>query len=459
MYRSLSCFLVLLFVAGSSAYGIPPIHPDSLKHPQDHSTTVVPDRVRTVVDAKGRAVDQHMERVWIPAQTNENGITTQGNWVMVWVDNDPQRSLDLSPTSVMVTFDNRTDGPIDAIWVDLSGDEKSYGQIDPGDAWEQQTYHGHLWRFLQDGRIVGTYQANAQLQQTLTIGSAGGEDPRPEPDVDRPFVFPQWVNDGLAQTVPLAGGLSVAVDPDIEVALADNIVRLLEQKTGRDLDFVKVHFRLFQALQFPPTNRVIEVRDAQTGETSYWDLAHKNNLAPGQPMSLTYANRLPLKESGPDPIPGPPAETEYVSPDSSAYYVLGSRAFPGKVADVFSSQTAAGTNVILFEYTNNDNQQFRFVPIGDGFYYIESKLKNRMVLDINNWGQADQTNINIEQRGDEGTTAQRFKLIKADDEHVRIISAMGANFHIGASDTGNSIVSRNQDMDALTQFKLIRVEP
>jgi hypothetical protein len=113
--------------------------------------------------------------------------------------------------------------------------------------------------------------------------------------------------------------------------------------------------------------------------------------------------------------------------------------------------------VALYGKTGNDNQEFRFVPAGDGFYFVETKLKPGLVLDIHDFGRADQTNISVVQKGP-GTNAQKFKLFDTGNDFVRLVSAMEGNFHIGVADNNNNIVSRNRNVGDRTLFRLNKLE-
>jgi hypothetical protein len=92
---------------------------------------------------------------------------------------DSTKSVDLSTTSVNMTLQNNTEAAVDVFWVDRAGVENPWGTLQRGSARPQQTIHGHLWRFKQDGRVIGTYQATQAASQTYQIGKAQGP-ARPE---------------------------------------------------------------------------------------------------------------------------------------------------------------------------------------------------------------------------------------------------------------------------------------
>lgn len=91
-----------------------------------------------------------------------------------------------SNTSVQVRFLNRTGGRVDVYWVDFEGRETSYGVIEPGAEWTQQTFATHLWRFRQGGSLMlGVCRVHG-----FRPGFSGGIGGRPRraggPDADRP---------------------------------------------------------------------------------------------------------------------------------------------------------------------------------------------------------------------------------------------------------------------------------
>lgn len=70
---------------------------------------------------------------------------------------------------VIVTFQNHTPAAVDIFWVDFDGVEQNYGVIEPGWEWEQETFPGHLWRFRQNGQLLGSYAAGRDAQQAYAI--------------------------------------------------------------------------------------------------------------------------------------------------------------------------------------------------------------------------------------------------------------------------------------------------
>lgn len=60
--------------------------------------------------------------------------------------------------AVSLLFVNRTDRPVERIWLGFGGERKGYGPIQPGTAAGQSTYVGHPWLLVEpDGREHGPY--------------------------------------------------------------------------------------------------------------------------------------------------------------------------------------------------------------------------------------------------------------------------------------------------------------
>ncbi|GIW93579.1 MAG: hypothetical protein KatS3mg110_1620 [Pirellulaceae bacterium] len=61
---------------------------------------------------------------------------------------------------------NRTARTIELFWVDMQGQERSYGRIEPGEEKRQHTYEGHVWRARDiSGRLVSAFVAARERSQ------------------------------------------------------------------------------------------------------------------------------------------------------------------------------------------------------------------------------------------------------------------------------------------------------
>lgn len=80
----------------------------------------------------------------------------------------------------------------------------------------------------------------------------------------------------------------------------------------------------------------------------------------------------------------------------------------GKAVDVKDASNTKGTNVQQYRYSDNNNAQlWKFESIGNGYYYIRSKLGN--YLDVNNGNTSNGTNILTWEFNK--STNQKFKLM------------------------------------------------
>ncbi|MGY1452480.1 rhamnogalacturonan lyase family protein [Streptomyces sp. SS8] len=104
--------------------------------------------------------------------------------------------------------------------------------------------------------------------------------------------------------------------------------------------------------------------------------------------------------------------------DTSAYYRLVSR-HSGKAIDVFERSTDNGASVVQWTPGTGYNQQFRFVPSGDGWYRIAARHSGK-VLDVEARSTAD--GANVVQWTDNNSANQQFRVADSDGGHVRLIN-------------------------------------
>ncbi|WP_305853168.1 RICIN domain-containing protein [Streptomyces sp. ICN903] len=104
--------------------------------------------------------------------------------------------------------------------------------------------------------------------------------------------------------------------------------------------------------------------------------------------------------------------------DTSAYYQLVSR-HSGKAIDVFERSTDNGASVVQWTPGTGYNQQFRFVPSGDGWYRIAARHSGK-VLDVEARSTAD--GANVVQWDDKNGHNQQFRVADSDGGHVRLIN-------------------------------------
>ena len=104
--------------------------------------------------------------------------------------------------------------------------------------------------------------------------------------------------------------------------------------------------------------------------------------------------------------------------DPNAYYQLISR-HSGKAIDVEAKSTADGARVVQWTPNSGQNQQFRFVPSGDGYYRIMARHSGK-VLDVFEWNPND--GAEIRQWPDLNGTNQQFRVVDSAGGYVRFIN-------------------------------------
>ena len=72
----------------------------------------------------------------------------------------PQRRSGASRQSTTIRITNSLEQPVTLIWIDQSGDNVTYGELDPGETRDQHTYVGHVW-LIQGKLRSGCFAAAA----------------------------------------------------------------------------------------------------------------------------------------------------------------------------------------------------------------------------------------------------------------------------------------------------------
>lgn len=142
--------------------------------------------------------------------------------------------------------------------------------------------------------------------------------------------------------------------------------------------------------------------------------------------------------------------------DSSASYVLVNRN-SGKALDVYNMATGDGARITQWTRNDQNQQQWKFVDSGDGYYRIKSVLSGK-VLDVYNWSTAN--GGSIVQWTDLNATNQQWKLADSSDGYVRLISRHSnkALEVQGASTADNANVVQYDDWGGTNQqWQLVKV--
>ncbi|MCC3762225.1 RICIN domain-containing protein [Glycomyces sp. TRM65418] len=93
------------------------------------------------------------------------------------------------------------------------------------------------------------------------------------------------------------------------------------------------------------------------------------------------------------------------------WYYLKSR-HSGLVLDVLDLSTANGAEIIQYNQTNANNQQFRFIDSGDGYYRVQARHSNK-VLDVWEWNP------------DNGATIAQYDDLNATNQQWRVTESGG----------------------------------
>ncbi|MFD9981183.1 non-reducing end alpha-L-arabinofuranosidase family hydrolase [Streptomyces massasporeus] len=149
-----------------------------------------------------------------------------------------------------------------------------------------------------------------------------------------------------------------------------------------------------------------------------------------------------------------PADAATVDPNAS--YVLVNRN-SGKALDVYNMATGDGARITQWTRNDQNQQQWRFVDSGDGYYRIVSRHSGK-VLDVHNWSTAN--GGSIVQWTDQNATNQQWRLADSSDGYVRLISRHSnkALEVQGASTADNANVVQYDDWGGSNQqWQLVKI--
>ncbi|AVV43985.1 non-reducing end alpha-L-arabinofuranosidase family hydrolase [Streptomyces sp. ID05-04B] len=149
-----------------------------------------------------------------------------------------------------------------------------------------------------------------------------------------------------------------------------------------------------------------------------------------------------------------PADAATVDPNAS--YVLINRN-SGKALDVYNMATGDGARITQWTRNDQNQQQWRFVDSGGGYYRIVSRHSGK-VLDVQNRSTAN--GGAIVQWADQNATNQQWRLADSPDGYVRLIARHSdkALEVQGASTADNANVVQYDDWGgANQQWQLVKV--
>ncbi|MFP8960799.1 RICIN domain-containing protein [Streptomyces nanhaiensis] len=146
--------------------------------------------------------------------------------------------------------------------------------------------------------------------------------------------------------------------------------------------------------------------------------AHSTSARPRSRLRGLYAVASAALLAAVSLVALPAQDADAAEIDTSAYYQLVSR-HSGKAIDVFERSTGNGASVVQWTPGTGANQQFRFVPSGDGWYRIAARHSGK-VLDVEARSTAD--GGNVVQWTDNDSANQQFRVADSDGGHVRLIN-------------------------------------
>ncbi|MCP2334666.1 Ricin-type beta-trefoil lectin domain-like [Actinoalloteichus cyanogriseus DSM 43889] len=117
---------------------------------------------------------------------------------------------------------------------------------------------------------------------------------------------------------------------------------------------------------------------------------------------------------------GVPAAANAATVDPNAYYQLVNR-HSGKALDIEARGTGDGVNAVQWTRNSGTNQQFRFLPSGDGWYRIQARHSGK-VLDLYEFDVAD--GARVVQWADLNGHNQQFRAADSAGGHVRLINRL-----------------------------------
>lgn len=95
-------------------------------------------------------------------------------------DAQDNKSVHAGGNLVKLMIENDTGSPLGVQWMDFEGNGQDYGNVPAGQTIPYQSYRGHVWQFVSNQEVIGTYRMTKADSQTFTV-SGGGSAPGPIP--------------------------------------------------------------------------------------------------------------------------------------------------------------------------------------------------------------------------------------------------------------------------------------
>ncbi|GLW75187.1 xylosidase [Kitasatospora phosalacinea] len=150
----------------------------------------------------------------------------------------------------------------------------------------------------------------------------------------------------------------------------------------------------------------------------------------------------------------PPAAAASV--DTGTWYVLVNRG-SGKAMDDYNFGTSDGSSVVQWARSNADNQQWRFLDSGGGYFRLQNRHSGK-VLDVQGRSTAD--GAPVVQWTDLNGTNQQFRLADSADGYVRLLnrnSGKAVEVQNASTADGGNVVQYQDWGGANQQWQLVPV--
>ncbi len=157
-----------------------------------------------------------------------------------------------------------------------------------------------------------------------------------------------------------------------------------------------------------------------------------------------------LKPSNGESSPNPPTQGWAAFNPGDGYFFI-TNVGNNKVVDVARSSTNVNTNVGVYGKHGGKNQKFKFISKGNGYYAIETALKQNIFFSIHNSGKADNTNIKL---NNPVGSQQHFKIEKNGAGEIRMTAKLANDLYLGSNDSDNNLVVRKGNQGKKILFKL-----
>lgn len=133
--------------------------------------------------------------------------------------------------------------------------------------------------------------------------------------------------------------------------------------------------------------------------------------------------------------------------DGTAYRLVARHS--GKVADVAAAGTANGTDIVQWTWHGGTNQQWTFVPTGDGYYKIRGVSSGKL-LEVAGLSRANAGNVAL--WADANAPQQQWAVTPTGDGHHLLVNRFsGLSLNVSGGSTSNGADINQWTYDAVPQ--------